>query len=269
MNRASVLAAVEAVLRGDAPWAIVCGDGLALCDLLTDKAVDHVITDPPYDEETHENARTTKDGGRPVDIDFAPIVPADVAPKLVRVAKGWTLAFCSLEQIGEYRQAMGKRYIKAGFWRCHTGPQQTGDRPAQFGQGIALAQADESAAIAILHDLGRKRWNGGGKAAYYEGPIDRSPDRVHPTKKPLYLMERIIEDFTQPGDVVLDAFCGEGTTLEACVRLGRRVIGCELDPKYYQAAVRRVQAAREQRTLWRAEKAPAKQVDLFGVASAK
>jgi DNA modification methylase len=82
---------------------------------------------------------------------------------------------------------------------------------------------------------------------------------MHPTKKPLWLLEALIRDFTDPGDIILDPTMGEGTTGEACLRLGRRFIGAELatgvdaatgayDPArdYYSAAVRRLTRAASQ-----------------------
>jgi DNA modification methylase len=59
----------------------------------------------------------------------------------------------------------------------------------------------------------------------------------YPTQKPLALLERIVNAATQPGNLVLDAFCGCGTTLEAAQRLGRRWIGIDIS----QSALRVVQ----------------------------
>lgn len=70
--------------------------------------------------------------------------------------------------------------------------------------------------------------------------IDQSP---HPTEKPVWLMERYLCNSSQPGDVVLDPFMGSGSTLVACVQSGRRGIGIELDPKFYDIALERVSDA--------------------------
>jgi DNA modification methylase len=58
----------------------------------------------------------------------------------------------------------------------------------------------------------------------------------HPYEKPLSLMERLIRIYTNPGDVVIDPFMGVGTTGVACVNLGRKFIGIEIDPVYYDLA---------------------------------
>ena len=71
--------------------------------------------------------------------------------------------------------------------------------------------------------------------------------RVHPTQKPIRLMALIIKDFTSEGDTILDPFMGSGTTGVACVQTGRRFIGMELEPRYFDSAVKRITAAIEQR----------------------
>lgn len=56
--------------------------------------------------------------------------------------------------------------------------------------------------------------------------------RVHPTQKPVGLFRKILEEFSNGGDVVLDAFGGAGTTLIACEQTGRKCYMMELDPHY-------------------------------------
>lgn len=65
--------------------------------------------------------------------------------------------------------------------------------------------------------------------------IGGSPElnaRVHPMQKPVELHMRILEDFTSPGDIVLDCFGGSGTTLIACEMTGRRCLMMEISPGY-------------------------------------
>ena len=59
----------------------------------------------------------------------------------------------------------------------------------------------------------------------------------HPTIKPLDLVKRHILHSTQPDDIVLDCFCGSGTTCLACKETGRRYIGMEIDKEYHKIAV--------------------------------
>lgn len=63
----------------------------------------------------------------------------------------------------------------------------------------------------------------------------------HPTVKPVHLMERLIILHTKPGDLILDPFMGEGTTLRAAKNLGRRAIGIELEEKWCKRAASSMQ----------------------------
>lgn len=62
----------------------------------------------------------------------------------------------------------------------------------------------------------------------------------YPTQKPVALLKRIIEASSNPGDLVLDAFCGSGTTLVAALRLGRRALGMDSSPMACALATQRV-----------------------------
>lgn len=65
-------------------------------------------------------------------------------------------------------------------------------------------------------------------------------DQLHPTQKPLALLEYLVKTYTDAGDTVLDFTMGSGTTGHACVNLGRRFIGIERDAGYYAIAERRI-----------------------------
>jgi len=67
-----------------------------------------------------------------------------------------------------------------------------------------------------------------------------SANRVHPTQKPLDLIEYLVKTYTNEGDTVLDNTMGSGTTMLACKNLNRNGIGIEKDPQYYAVAVARV-----------------------------
>jgi len=226
---------------------LYCGDCRAILPTL--EPADHVVTDPPYDEATHANARTaakasTPDGatgqrtlgdvGR-IAIDFDPLDVDATVPILLQYARRWAIAFCGLEMLGAYRRVAGDAWIRSGFWRRPDGaPQFTGDRPAQPGEGIAIMHRPLSAGRE-----GRTRWNGGGRHGFYEFGVVRSL-RAHPTQKPEPLMLALLADFTDPGDLVLDPFAGDGTTLVAAKRLGRRAIGIELEEHRCAKALERL-----------------------------
>jgi DNA modification methylase len=82
--------------------------------------------------------------------------------------------------------------------------------------------------------------------------------RVHPTQKPVALMEWCL-GFLPNAETILDPFMGSGTTLVACAKLGRKGIGIELDPDYFEIACKRVQAAYDQPDLFVAPPTPATQ----------
>ena len=80
------------------------------------------------------------------------------------------------------------------------------------------------------------------KSKWYISSINKSDKGLfnHPTIKPLELVKRHILHSTQPNDIVLDCFCGSGTTCVACMETGRRFIGMEIDAEYHKIAVNRL-----------------------------
>lgn len=221
---------------------------------LGDKSVDHVITDPPYEAETHSEGRRIKPRGwRNVEgecvaeyaVDFEPItevVRAGASEQIVRVSRRWQIVFCQVETVGLWRDclvAYGAVYKRAcAFIKPGAQPQLSGDRPGMGYESIVTA-----------HVPGKSRWNAGGKVGVYSSPraaIVEGREQLHMTEKPLPIMEALVRDFTDPGDLILDPFAGSGTTGVAAIRLGRRFIGWEKDPRYHAIAVKRLTAAREQ-----------------------
>ena len=68
----------------------------------------------------------------------------------------------------------------------------------------------------------------------------RDKNGIHPTQKPVALMEYLIKTYTLEGETVLDFTMGSGTTGVACKNLGRSFIGIELDPGYFEIAQKRI-----------------------------
>lgn len=81
--------------------------------------------------------------------------------------------------------------------------------------------------------------------------ISRDREKVHPTQKPVALMEYLIRTYTNPGDVVLDNCMGSGTTGVAALRAGRRFIGIERDSDYFAICQKRIGEARPPRPVIR------------------
>ena len=87
---------------------------------------------------------------------------------------------------------------------------------------------------------GRQRhWDGGRDQGDVWSIPRPSVSPLHPTQKPLALVERAITNSSRPGDRILDPFSGSGTALIACERTGRRGIGIEIDPRYVAATIAR------------------------------
>lgn len=205
------------------------------------EAVDHVLTDPPYSPWVHGRsvAGGGARGGRARALGFEPLAPelrAAVALECGRLARRWVLVFSDLESGHLWRsdlEAGGLEYIRPGLWvKEGCTPQVTGDRPAI---GAEL--------ITVAHRPGRKRWNGGGRPAVWSVPTaHRGADVVtHTTQKPEALIRRLLLDFTDPGDLVLDPFGGSGTTAAECKRLGRRCVVVERDPGMAAGIVQRLE----------------------------
>lgn len=77
--------------------------------------------------------------------------------------------------------------------------------------------------------------------SFANGAKKTNGDKVHPTQKPIELIERIITDGAPEGGTVLDCFAGSGTTAIACKNKGMDFIGFELDERYYDIAYKRLE----------------------------
>jgi len=207
--------------------------------------VDAVITDPPYGQaDTHDQhlsgilLRNGEPAGQALGfggINCEEMV--DLCRQWVDKAERWVVFTCEWK-FAHALDAAGL-LVRLGIWRKPDGaPQFTGDRP---GMGWE--------AIAICHRPGRKRWNGGGKHAFYSWPKGQN-NSGHPTGKPLGLITDFVTDFTDPGDIIADWYMGSGTTGVACLNTGRQFIGIEREPKYFDIACRRIETAYAQGQLF-------------------
>jgi DNA modification methylase len=268
------MSSIESVLAGESAWCVIEGDCRDVLPTLPDRSVDHAITDPPYSEQVHKSVRSSGRNAHPdvaefacrtrrvVDLGFEHLDPElrrFCAGEFARLVKRWVLAFSDVESCHEWREdlkAAGLVYKRTGAWKRIGGaPQFTGDRPASGFEAITMA-----------HRKGRSKWNGGGCAAVYEHPIvanrlGQRGSRVHPTQKPLSLMLELVELFTDRGDVVLDPFCGSGTTGVAALRLGRRFVGVEMMAEHAKTARESLEAEDQGMSLAAVR---AGQVALFG-----
>jgi site-specific DNA-methyltransferase (adenine-specific) len=241
------------------PTKIARGRGweLRLGNCLRDEwpECDHVITDTPYSEHVHGHHRRSSAGGgrKNVQIGFAPFDPFDIACTAIKVAQSvrrWVLLFSEHERVGTWNEALdfaALRRVRVGCWhKPDAMPQITGDRPGQSTESIVIGHGAK----------GRSRWNGGGSHAHWSYPVRDGAKRIHPTQKPLALLERLVELFTDAEDLILDPFAGSASSGVAAVRWGRRWVGWERDPKFFELARRRLEATHEQPRLFAANSRP-------------
>lgn len=255
----------------DGRVTLLLGDSREL--LPTVGGVDHMIFDPPYEAHMHAAKRGKKiygaekrirnDGhANPPPVDFASIdgVREWAVPMMGEMCDGWLLAFCTPEGIAAWRDAIeaaGIRYKRACFWfKPDSAPQFNGQGPAMAVEAFVTAWCGK----------GHSSWNGGGRRNMFQHPTNQSDrDGRHPTEKPLSLLGELIGLFTKPDQLICDPFLGGGSTAVACIKRGRRCIGIEKDPKYFDIACERVDFAARQPDMF-GELATAKQSDIFEAA---
>ena len=94
----------------------------------------------------------------------------------------------------------------------------------------------------ILYRDKLPKFNNNGKMVFncFDWTRELGAERVHPTQKPVPLLERLIEIFTDPGDVVIDPCAGSGSTLRAAANLGRKAYGFEVNKEFYRGAKEKV-----------------------------
>ena len=77
--------------------------------------------------------------------------------------------------------------------------------------------------------------------------------RLHPTEKPIKLLEYLVKTYTNENNTVLDNTMGSGTTGVACVNLNRNFIGIEMDDEYFEIAKQRIEQSQNPNTFKKSE----------------
>lgn len=191
---------------------------------------DACVTDPPYGIGESSDAvasRQRKAGGKSKALadqrDYGAFAwdqkPIDAA--LVQALRD-----CSRHQI-----IFGGNYFELGPTSCWlVWDKQNGDN--DFAD-CELAWTNLPKAVRRIY----WRWNG----MIRKG----SDERVHPTQKPVGVMRWCLEQLPTSDVLICDPFMGSGTTGVACVREGKRFVGIEREPAYFEAAIKRIRAAIE------------------------
>lgn len=156
------------------------------------------------------------------------------------------IVFCSFEQIPTLVAAAKKhgfvKYIPLFFIKNYS--------PQVLKANMRVVGAVEHAILfyrdklpkfrnGLQIDENGKNIRGTGKMVFnwFEWKKDgKDIPKIHPTQKPVALLKKLIETFTDEGDVVIDPCCGSGSTLRAAQELGRKSYGFEIDKNFYQRA---------------------------------
>lgn len=226
---------------------LILGDCLEV--MPTIGAVDHIFSDPPFEQimhDLHSKAEYRRTDGNASRKHFSFEGIDAIRVELVRLVaeqcNGWFLAFCTAEGVWQWRKEITENTNMKFKTTC---PWIKPDCAPKFnGQGPAVGYEPF---ITVWAGNGCARWNAGGKRGVYRHNVN-PPDRhgSHPTEKPWRLFCELLTDFTDENQLILDPFMGSGTTGVACVKMGRSFIGIEQDPDYFAIAVERITKAYEQ-----------------------
>ena len=242
-------------------------------DVLPTLAVDHIVSDPPYEDELHKafGKKIDRNDGdhlprsvnmlTPLEFEGINGIRADVSSLCVAASSGWVILFTLAEGVRAWRddlQAAGARWDTTCFWiKPDSAPRFNGQGPARGAECFVTCWAG----------TGYRVWNAGGKRGVYTHCVNTGRQGEHPTEKPLPLMQEILGDFTRAGQVVCDPFMGSGTTGVACLRMGRKFVGVEKDPKWFDLSCRRIEEAYRQPRLFDEPTPKPVQPTMFGDAA--
>jgi site-specific DNA-methyltransferase (adenine-specific)/modification methylase len=211
----------------DSSIRLYCGDYMPLLAEMEQGSVDAVVTDPPYGIGFSGCPAST--------MSWRPIIGDDAEKDLGSILK----MPCTVIAFGanNYPRQLPHR----GRWICWDKRTADGACDAMIGSPFELAWTNQTTGFDKIYRV----LHGG---ALIDGRPGR---RVHPTQKPVGLMTAIIKDYTQRGETIFDPFMGSGTTGIACVRTGRKFIGIEIEPEYFEIAVKRIEAELNREPLFR------------------
>jgi DNA modification methylase len=218
---------------------LLVGDSTNLDDvaqLMAGEIADLVFTDPPYnvDYEGYTEQKLKIKGDRMSDAEFKQFLEASFRGLRAAIKPGASLYVChSSSWQREFQNALEA----AGFavrcqiiWAKNT-----------FAWGFGRYKFRHEP-LFYCHIAGQKDpWYGDKTQSTLWEEKKPSANRIHPTTKPVELIERALLNSSKTGDIVADLFGGSGSTLIACERRGRRARLMEIDPKYADCIARRFQ----------------------------
>jgi DNA modification methylase len=204
--------------------------------LMASDAADLIFTDPPYnvDYQGYTEDRLTIRGDRMSDGEFKQFLEGAFRSCRAAVKSGASLYIChSSSWQREFQNALER----AGFevrcqiiWAKNT-----------FAWGFGRYKFQHEP-LFYAHVTGEKDpWYGDKSQSTLWCENKPAANRIHPTAKPVELIERALLNSSKAGDIVADLFAGSGSTLIGCERRGRKARLIEIDPKYADCIVRRYQ----------------------------
>lgn len=230
--------------------------------------VDAVVTDPPFGIPHKFADQVQKDGGRRAlsfhwdgDDTNASVFEAVRLCADLADAQFW---FCGLTQasgIAAILRAAGMVDKPAAWVKTCPPPAMPGN---WWPSGLQLAVYAYRSG-AWFGDSDPKRSNVFYADSYRHGQPGKE---AHPTQTPLVLMSRLVSSLVRHSGAALDCFMGSGTTGIAALHLGRKFIGIEREPKYFDIACRRIEQAAKQGHLFEPEQPKPEQVSLEGITDA-
>ncbi|MFA7281328.1 MAG: site-specific DNA-methyltransferase [Sterolibacterium sp.] len=226
----------------------ICGNHRVLCGdatqeesyevLLGDEHVAMVWQDPPYGVNYANSAKDKMRGkDRPIlndnlGEDFQPFLEAALVPMMARCDGAIYIAMSSseLDTLQAAFRAAGGKWSTFIIWAKNT-----------FTLGRADYQRQYEPILYGWPDGSTRHWCGDRDQGDVWQIKKPHKNDLHPTMKPVELVERALRNSSRPGDTVLDCFGGSGTTLIACERTERHARLMELDPNYCDVIVKRWQ----------------------------
>lgn len=224
-------------------------------------SVDHIITDPPFSANTHAGHDTTsqrlsKDGYNRKPLGYGSLTVEEatsLAELFARASSGWVVWFTDHHLAPVIRQTMKESgravFAPLPFIQPGRSVRLSGDGPSSWTDWMVCARTSAL-----------RKW-GTLPGGYVAG--EGWKDKEHMGGKPLKLMLAVVADYSRVGDLVCDPCLGGGTTLVACVKLGRRAVGIERDPVTFDKACRRIEAALKEPDMFIAPPKPVEQTSMF------
>lgn len=206
-------------------------DCLEAMKRMPDKSVDLVLTDIPYGMDFQSNHRKEKHLKiqNDIDVNWFP----NWIKEIDRVSKddAHLYIFCSHHKIDFFKSEIEKfRKVKnILIWEKNN-----------TGMGDLFGDYAPKYEMVLFCSNGNKKLNGGRDANIIKA--NRTQNNLHPTEKPVNLMEYFISKSSNQDDLVLDTFAGSGSTLVACKNTNRNFIGFEIETFYIDTINKRLQS---------------------------